>query len=167
MSVPRESVTNLMQLNYPQHVGEFGSYEDAQAAVDYLSDNKFPVENLLIVGTNLKLLERVTGRRTWSTVLLEGALSGVTTGLLVGIMLMFFSGTGNNLAMLGVGLFLGVTLGVISRALSYALSGGKRDFNSARQTIATSYEVLAEHKVAQQARELLAQRPGARAALFE
>jgi hypothetical protein len=33
--------------------------------------------------------------------------------------------------------------------------------------VATSYEILAEHKVAQEARDLLNERPGARAALFE
>ena len=69
--------------------------------------------------------------------------------------------------MLFVGLGLGIVFGMIASGLGYAVSGGKRDFNSARQTVATSYEVLAEHKVAAQARELLSQRPGARAALFE
>ena len=156
----------LMQLNFPQHVGQFGTYEEAQSAVDFLADEKFPVENLLIVGTNLKLLERVTGRRTWATVLGEGALSGLTTGMFVGVMLMLFVGNGN-FAMLYVGLAMGVVFGVLARALAHSLSGGKRDFNSARITVATSYEVLSEHKVAQQARDMLAARPGARAALFE
>lgn len=158
--------SKLMQLNYPQHVAEFSTYEEAQAAVDYLADNKFAVQNLLIVGTNLKLLERVTGRRTWASVLGEGVLSGITTGMLVGLMLVLFVGDGN-FAMLYVGLAMGIAFGVIARVLGHALSGGKRDFNSARVTVATSYEVLAEHKVAQQARDMLNERPGARAALFE
>ncbi|HJE52582.1 MAG TPA: hypothetical protein K8V15_11515 [Tessaracoccus flavescens] len=155
-----------MQLQFPQHVGEFPTYEEAQAAVDYLSDQKFPVENVMIVGTNLKVLERVTGRRTWATVIGEGVVSGISTGLFVGLMLMLFVSPGN-INMLLVGLLMGIIFGIIARALAYTLSGGKRDFNSARQIIATSYEVLAEHKVAQQARDLLAQRPGARAAMFE
>lgn len=155
-----------MQLNYPQHVAEYPTYEEAQAAVDYLSDQKFAVENILIVGTNLKLMERVTGRRTWGTVLAEGAVSGISTGLLVGLMLVLFVGNGN-WAMLWVGLGMGIIFGVVFRALSYSLSAGKRDFNSARVTVATSYEILAEHKVAQQARDMLSERPGARAALFE
>ena len=108
----------------------------------------------------------MTGRRTWATVLGEGALSGLTTGLFVGVMLMLFVGNGN-FAMLYVGLAMGVVFGVLARALAHSLSGGKRDFNSARITVATSYEVLSEHKVAQQARDMLAARPGARAALFE
>ncbi|MFT3887487.1 MAG: hypothetical protein QM713_04895 [Arachnia sp.] len=156
----------LMQLKYPQHVAEFPSYEEAQAAVDYLSDKRFAVQNLMIVGTNLKMLERVTGRRTWGTVLGQGAISGVSTGLFVGLMLLLFIPNAG-LQMLWVGLAMGVAFGVIAGGLGYALSGGRRDFNSARVTVATSYEILAEHKVAQEARDLLNERPGARASLFE
>lgn len=154
-----------MRLAYPQHVARFASYEEAQAAVDFLSDQKFAVENLMIVGTDLKLLERVTGRRTWGTVLGSGALSGVSFGLFVGLMLFFFIGP--DTSMLLAGLALGVLFGLISSGLGYAVSGGRRDFNSTRATVATSYEILAEHKVAAEARELLSQRPGARAAMFE
>ena len=79
----RQIPNQLMQLSYPQHVAEFPTYEDAQAAVDYLADKRFAVQNILIVGTNLKMLERVTGRRTWGTVLGQGAISGISTGLFV------------------------------------------------------------------------------------
>ena len=43
-------------------VGRFDDYESAQRAVDRLSDDGFPVENLDIVGSGLRLVERVTGR---------------------------------------------------------------------------------------------------------
>ena len=42
----------------------YDTYDEAQKAVDYLSDHEFPVQNVLIVGTDLKQLERVTGRLT-------------------------------------------------------------------------------------------------------
>ena len=162
----RQIPNQLMQLSYPQHVAEFPTYEDAQAAVDYLADKRFAVQNILIVGTNLKMLERVTGRRTWGTVLGQGAISGISTGLFVGLMLLLFIPNAG-LQMVWVGLALGVAFGVLAGGLGYAMSGGRRDFNSARLTVAGSYEVLAEHKVAQEARDLLASRPGARAAMFE
>src|SRR5262249_32542106 len=40
-------------------VASYSSYEEAQAAVDRLSDEKFPVQNLDIVGSGLRLVERV------------------------------------------------------------------------------------------------------------
>ena len=45
-------------------VGSYDSYEQAQAAVDYLSDEKFAVENVTIIGTDLRMIETVTGRLT-------------------------------------------------------------------------------------------------------
>ena len=41
-------------------VGTYDTYADAQRAVDHLADEKFPVENLAIVGTDLRQVERVT-----------------------------------------------------------------------------------------------------------
>ena len=35
-------------------LGVHDSYEEAQRAVDYLSDHDFPVRDVLIVGTDLK-----------------------------------------------------------------------------------------------------------------
>mgnify|MGYP006111902719 CR=1 FL=1 len=49
-------------LQYPQSLGVFDQYADAQKAVDFLSDEHFPVENIAIVGTELRQVERVTGR---------------------------------------------------------------------------------------------------------
>ncbi len=161
---PIVSTSRLFELDYPQRVGSYGTYEEAQAAVDFLSDSKFAVENLMIVGTNLKSVERVVGRRTWSSVLIQGAISGFGTGIIVGLMFYLFMQSENTfLSLILAGLGLGVSFGMLSAALAYALSGGRRDFESMRQVVATGYEVLCEHKVAAEAREMLAKWPGYRA----
>ena len=77
-------------LEYPMSLGVFETYPEAQRAVDYLSDNGFPVQNLLIVGTDLKQLERVTGRLTRGRVALGGALSGAWLGAFVGLVFSLF-----------------------------------------------------------------------------
>lgn len=153
-------------LRYPQHVANYATYEAAQQAVDFLADRQFEVQHLCIVGSDLRSIERVTGRRTWASVLGQGAISGIGTGLLVGVMMMLFIPDGAFVVMLLVGLLLGVTVGVLTSGLGYAMSGGKRDFSSVRQTIAMRYELLAEHNVVAKARELLTQEPGTRAAMF-
>ena len=56
---------------------------------------------------------------------------------------------------------IGALFGVIWALLGYAMTRGQRDFSSVTQVVATKYEVLVEHKVAAQARELLTQLPGA------
>ena len=43
----------------------YDDYAAAQKAVDFLSDREeFPVQNCMIVGTDLKRVERITGRLT-------------------------------------------------------------------------------------------------------
>ncbi|RRD51401.1 general stress protein [Arachnia propionica] len=155
----------LFELDYPRKVAEYETYDEAQAAVDFLADSHFEVENLMIVGTNLRSVERVVGRRTWSRVLTQGVFSGIGTGLLVAVMFhLFLDSQTHFLGILAAGLALGITFGVLSSGLSYGLSGGRRDFESMRQVVATGYEVLCEHKVAARARELLDSRPEERAA---
>jgi hypothetical protein len=46
-------------------VGSYTSYLDAQKAVDYLADQQFPVHLVSIVGNDLKMVERVTGRLSY------------------------------------------------------------------------------------------------------
>ena len=167
MSFQRPQPGSMFELEFPQSVGIFNSYADAQKAVDYLADEKFAVQNLAIVGTDLKSVERVLGRKSWSTVLSSGVSSGVSTGLIVGIIMLIFTRPASVLVLILSCLALGVAIGLAFAAAGYAMTRGKRDFTSVTQTVATKYEVLCEHKVAAQAREMLQQLPGARAAAFE
>ncbi len=167
MSMPRPQVGSLFELEFPQSIGIYNSYADAQKAVDFLADAKFAVQNLAIVGTDLKSVERVLGRRSWSTVITGGIQSGVSTGLLVGLVMLLFGPQTSVLLLLVSALVIGIVLCIGIAAIGYAMSQGKRDFTSVTQTVATRYEVLCEHKVAAEAREKLLQAPGARAAAFE
>ena len=167
MSFQRPQPGSMFELEFPQSVGIFNSYADAQKAVDYLADENFAVQNLAIVGTELKSVERVLGRRSWRTVLSSGVSSGISTGLLVGLVMLIFTRPASVLVLLLSCLALGVAIGLAFAAAGYAMTRGKRDFTSVTQTVATKYEVLCEHKVAAQAREMLQQLPGARAAAFE
>src|SRR5262245_16799865 len=72
-------------------VGTFTDYASAQRAVDYLSDNGFPVERAAMVGTDLRLVERVLGRMTTARAALAGAASGAWFGLLIGLLFGIFS----------------------------------------------------------------------------
>ena len=167
MSLQRPQPGSMFELEFPQSVGIFNTYADAQKAVDYLADEKFPVQNLAIVGTELRSVERVLGRRSWRTVLSQGVSSGVSTGLLVGLVMLIFTRPPSVLVLLLTTLAIGIAIGLAFAAAGYAMTKGRRDFTSVTQTVATKYEVLCEHKVAAQARDMLQQRPGARAAAFE
>jgi hypothetical protein len=157
---------NPLKLEYPQSLAVYDDYAAAQKTVDFLSDNEFPVKNLMIVGTDLKRVERITGRLTTGRVALGGLLSGVWLGLFVGLIFSFFVDE-NVLAMILSTIVLGAVFGVVWALLGYAFTRGQRDFSSVTQVVATRYEVLVEHKVAAQAREQLAKLPGALPNPFE
>ncbi|MEO5853610.1 MAG: general stress protein [Nocardioides sp.] len=159
MSSPLSSQSPL-GLDFPQSLVVYDDYAAAQKAVDFLSDEKFPVEQCMIVGTDLKRVERITGRLTTGRVAMGGAASGAWFGLFIGLLFTVFT-DGNLLAILATTVLVGIGFGVISALIGYAATRGRRDFSSVTQVIATRYEVLVEHKSAAQARELLARLPGA------
>jgi hypothetical protein len=131
---------NPLRLEFPQSLAVYDEYAAAQKAVDHLSDNKFPVEQLMIVGTDLKRIERITGRLTTGRVAVGGLVSGLWFGLFIGLVLALF--------------------GLIFALVSYAMTRGQRDFSSVTAVVATKYEVLVEHKSLAKAQELLRTLPG-------
>lgn len=150
-----------LSLEFPQSLGVYDQYVDAQKAVDFLSDKEFPVENCMIVGTDLKQIERITGRLTWGRVALGGVASGLWLGVFVGLIFSLFGDDGV-LGLLVSTALLGALFGLVWALIGYALTGGRRDFSSVQQVVATRYEVLVEHRFAEQARTVLAELPGAR-----
>ncbi|WP_228266603.1 general stress protein [Ornithinimicrobium ciconiae] len=148
-----------LTLEYPMSLGVFDKYEDAQKAVDFLSDREFPVENCMIVGTDLRQVERVTGRLTTGRVALAGIVTGVWMGLFVGLIFALFAPSGDAFMTVLWAMLFGGVFALVWALIGQALTRGQRDFTSVSQVIATRYEVLTEHKFAQQARDLLVELP--------
>ena len=136
-------------------VGSYDTYEQAQKAVDYLSDNEFKVENLTIVGVDLMQVERVLGRLTWGKVIGGGIVSGAWLGLFFGGLVAIFAAS-NPLTPIVFGVIAGMVFGLISAAIPYAATRGQRDFTSTMQLVAGRYDVLCDPRAAEQARDMLA-----------
>ena len=144
-----------LALDFPQSLAVYEDYTQAQRAVDQLSDQGFPVENCMIVGTDLKQVERITGRLTTGRVGVAGALSGAWLGAFIGLVFLLFVTDAGAVTVIST-MLVGAMFGVIWSLLGYALTRGRRDFSSVQAVVATRYEVLVEHKHAARARELLA-----------
>lgn len=139
----------------PGHpIATYRSYLEAQRAVDYLSDEKFPVQHVSIVGTDLKMVERVTGRLTYGRVALAGALSGAYFGGFVGLVLGLLGGTGLATVLLPA-ILIGAGMGMIFGLISYAATGGRRDFTSTSQIVAAQYAVWCADEHAGEATRVL------------
>jgi len=125
-------------------VASYDEYEAAQRAVDRLSDDGFPVEQLDIIGSDLRLVERVTGRLTKGRAASAGAASGAWFGLLMGLLLGLFS-SGSWLGLLLAGALIGAAWGAVFGFLGHAATRGARDFASARTIVALRYDLVARN----------------------
>src|SRR6201991_5352770 len=86
MSVHSTAATSAVRPNEParQVIATFDNYADAERAVDYLSDHRFEVNRVAIVGRDMEYVEQVLGRMNYGGAALRGAGSGALGGGLVG-----------------------------------------------------------------------------------
>ena len=139
------------------NVASYGEYEQAQQAVDRLADEHFPVENLDIVGSGLRLVERVTGRLTNGRAAAAGAASGAWFGLFIGLLVGLFTTGHQWIGLIIGGLLIGAAWGAVFGFAGHAATRGRRDFSSARTLTATRYDIIARGGTAAQARSILQQ----------
>ena len=135
-------------------VGTYPDYASAQRAVDFLSDQNFPVQHTAIIGTDLRLVENVLGRLTTGRAALAGASGGAWFGLFIGLLFGLFS-TYNWFAVVLTGLVFGAIWGAIFGAVAHAMTRGRRDFTSRSSLQAREYAVSVDAEHAEQARQLL------------
>ena len=138
-------------------VATYRTYEEAQRAVDYLSDEKFPVQKLGILGRDLRIEEAVLGRLDYRRAALAGLVQGIWFGFFVGIVLSLLN-KNDAAAVLSVTI-LGAIFGVVFGLVSHAMTGGHRDFVSRRAVTATSYDVVCTWDSVELAKQVLAGMP--------
>jgi hypothetical protein len=136
-------------------VARFDDYESAQRAVDRLSDDGFPVDKLDIVGSGLRLVERVTGRLTKARAAGAGATTGLWAGLLFGVLIGLFT-SGHSFFLVAVtGAALGAVWGAVFGFVAHSRTRGQRDFSSIRRLAATRYDLIAREGTVDRARSML------------
>src|SRR5690606_26577967 len=140
-------------------IAAYETYAEAQRAVDFLADSEFPVQKVTIVGTDLKMVERITGRRTYATAALQGAASGMWLGLFLGLMFMLLSPGADLVRIFLPAVLIGAGFGMLWGVVGHALTGGRRDFSSTSQVMASRFAVLCLSESAAEARNLLATMP--------
>lgn len=123
-------------------------------AVDHLSDEHFPVETVDIIGSDLRLLEQVTGRLTKSRVAAAGAASGAWFGVFIGPLVGLFTRGPIWLGLIIGGVLIGGLWGAVFGFVGHAATRGRRDFSSTRTLVAAHYNVVARGGHAEQARTI-------------
>jgi small basic protein len=140
-------------------VASFETYEQAQAAIAKVSGAQGELSGLAIVGNDLKLVERITGRLTWGKVAIGGAMRGLGFGAFIGLVYMLFVPE----AIASVLLFplLGLAFGILLGVVTHSMTRRKRDYASVQQVLAARYDVVAPQQSAGRAMHIIGQRGAA------
>jgi uncharacterized membrane protein len=140
-------------------VATYPDYAQAERAVDYLSAQDFPVERVAIVGRDLKLVEKVTGRMGYLEAAMRGLASGALAGLLIGWLFAAFDWFDPTIArgwLIVDGFWFGALIGLATGVVAHALTRGRRDFASIQAMAADHYDLEVDETFADEAERLLA-----------
>lgn len=142
-------------------VASFPTYHGASEAIARLAGTGFPIDQITIVGCDLRLVEEVTGRMTLPRAAALGAISGAWFGALVSALVGIFAGSfGAFLALLLWGIILGAVFGAGLGMLGFISIDRNRGFTSDRVVVAGRYDMHAPPDLADRLRtEVLTHRP--------
>ena len=140
-------------------VASFATYPEAHAAVDRLAVSGFPVEEIEIVGSGLRTVERVTGRLSPAGAALRGAGSGAWIGLFVGLLVGLFTYGPAWIGLIVGGLVIGAFFGGVLGLAAGWEARRHGEFSSLQSVVATRYDVIALDGRASDARAALGMTP--------
>jgi hypothetical protein len=138
-------------------VASFDGYAEAQALVDRMSDDGFPVEHVRIVGDGLRTVEQRHRPDDQRKAALAGAATGVWIGALIGLLFLLFA-VGPFWPWLWVLLIPMIVGGLWGAAFAFAAhwsTRGKRDFSSIHTLVARRYDVYVDGEHADRAAQYL------------
>ncbi len=136
-------------------LGEYATYPEAQKVVDRLAKADFAVSGMAIVGSDLKTVERITGRMTYGRAAIAGAASGSWVGLFFGLVLFLFMPAPDFSLVLAAAI-IGAGFGMMLGIVSYAVTRRRRDFSSTHQVLASTYQIIIDPSQTARARLALA-----------
>ncbi|MBX6391573.1 MAG: hypothetical protein IRZ08_21730 [Frankia sp.] len=147
----------------PQEVvASYRTHDQANQAVYYLADHRFPIERTSIVGRGLTSVERITGRLTWRESFTRSLVAGGVAGALIGWIFGLLDWvnplrTAFTLALWGLlfGAVLGAIVGLLTHALATSGSSRPGRVTAARGYQAESYDLMVDAELAEKARSIL------------
>ena len=136
-----------------------GEIDDVLAAV---TDEGFPIECTVIVGTDLRFVEKVEGRITLARAAGYGVVAGAWFGALIASFAAIFGArtVDSGLSMLFGGILLGVVFGAVFGAAAFRVAGPRDGISASPTLVAARYELRTAAELADRLRDLL-RAPGA------
>ena len=140
-----------MSIPRGETLATFDAYASAQKLVNSLVSDGVPFRSLSIVGTDVNLVERVTGKIGYGRAALSSAMSGSWLGVLAGLVFVIVS-PADVITPIVAGGIIGAGIGMVVGMVLFTLAGSnRRSYRSMQQIVAKSYRVVVEPEAHQQA----------------
>lgn len=139
-------------------IATFDNYADAERAVDYLSDRRFQVNRVAIIGRDMEYHEQVLGRLNYGGAAVRSAGSGALAGALLGWifgLVNWIEPLISAVVLSAYGFIFGAVVGALVGLLVHALQRGRRDFHSVTALRPRHFDVVVDASVADEAIRLL------------
>jgi hypothetical protein len=150
-------------------VATFAALGEVQDALAAIADGEFPIHRATVVGTDLRLVERVSGRMSVLRAAGYGTAAGAWLGALIAAFAAIFTAHsfGAVLSMLFGGIVLGALFGAVFGAVAYRFAGPRDGITGNVTLVAERYELRAAAGQAASLREALTMAAPAGMALVE
>jgi len=142
-------------------VAAFATLGEVQDALARLEDADFPIDRATIVGTDLKLVEKVGDRMTGARAAGYGTVGGAWLGALVAAFAAIFTAGsfGAVLSMLFGGIVLGAAFGAVFGLAAYRFAGPGDGITGNLTLVASRYELRTDADCAGRLRGVLPDDP--------
>ena len=127
-------------------VATYRSYETAQQAINSLAEAEIDVSGIALVGSDVRVVERVMGRLTWRKVAMAGAMRGLTFGLFLGIVFWLLVPEAGMMVLAMP--ILGVAFGMLLSIVTHSFTKKNRQYQSVQQILPTTFDLVAPQEVA-------------------
>ena len=139
-------------------VATFDSFEEARATQNYLLTHGLAPDELTIIGTDVRLVERRMGADWWRSVITVGLLTGLVWGAGLALVLWLLIPGVSLVRVIVTGLLCGLVYGFVTALVTQGMGHAEHDPAWSMQPVARAYAVQAHGVVADQAKALLRQR---------
>lgn len=127
-------------------VATYRNYETAQQAINSLAEADIDISGMALVGSEVRVVERVMGKLTWRKVAMAGAMRGLTFGLFLGIVFWLLVPEAG-IAILAMPV-LGIAFGMLLSIVTHTFTRKNRQYQSVQQLIPASFDLIAPREVA-------------------
>lgn len=134
----------------------YDAYDRARKTVDYLVAQDFDIKHVSIVGKDLLVVERITGKLSLPRAAFSGAMGGAWFGLFIGLIMGLMGGEMASTLTIPVAIALGAGFGMVFSVVAFSVSNRRRSgYTTVKHIVAQSYAILCDPGYVARARELL------------